>query len=255
MTGSRPAAAQDPLDVLVRRAAQGDGAAFARVVRLHNEEMTRIAFVILGDPDAAAGATEAAWFDAWRGLRRKGASTALGAWLCSRTAAEATGLAKRRDARSGAALELADRPNDLPPAPSADLAADEPLMSALARLDAEDRALLALRHVAGLSMAEVGQAVRRSRPPVDVRLARLTEDVGGLVAPGSDPDELDGLLARRLRAYADAPVRQVDADATARKARAEASLERTRVVSVALSAVVGALVAAHPYLAGLFFGR
>jgi hypothetical protein len=75
------------------------------------------------------------------------------------------------------------------------------------------------------------------------------------VPPGSDPAELDRFLGRRLRAYAHAPLRPVDADATARKARAEESLERTRVVSVALSAVVGVLVMAHPYLVGLFFGR
>ena len=63
------------------------------------------------------------------------------------------------------------------------------------------------------------------------------------------------MLADRLLAYADVPVRPVDADATARRARAEESLERTRVVSVAISAVVGALVGDAPYLARLFFGR
>ena len=33
------------------------------------------------------------------------------------------------------------------------------------------------------------------------------------------------------------------------------SRERTRVVSVAIAAVVGVFVAMHPHLAGLFFGR
>ncbi len=99
MTGSRPAAAQDSPEELVRRAADGDTAAFARLVRLHNEDMTRVAFVIVGDSAAAAGATEAAWFDAWTGLRRKRTPEALGSWLCSLAAAEATDLARRRDAR------------------------------------------------------------------------------------------------------------------------------------------------------------
>jgi RNA polymerase sigma-70 factor (ECF subfamily) len=247
MTGSRPAAAQDSPEELVRRAADGDVEAFARIVRLHNEEMTRVAFVIVGDPVAAAGAAEAAWFNAWPGLRRKRTPEALGSWLCSLAAAEATDLARRRDARGATTLELADDPTDLP--------VDDGLASALARLDPEDRALLALRHVAGLSMAELTQSIRRSRRPVEVRLARLTEGIGGLVPPGSDPMQLDRQLGQRLRAYASVPVRHVDADATARRARAEESLERTRMVSVAIAAVFGLFVAFHPQLAGLMFGR
>ena len=247
MTGSRPAAAQDSLEELVRRAAQGDVEAYARLIRLHNEEMTRVTFVIIGDAAGAASATEAAWLDAWIGLRRKRTPEALGSWLCSLAAAEATSLARRRDARGATTPELDDRPADLP--------ADDALVHALARLDPEDRALLALRHVGGLSMADVSAAVRRSRPPVDVRLARLTQDIGGLETPASDPAELDRLLGHRLRTYASAPVRHVSADATARKARAEESLERTRVVSVAIATVVGVFVAMHPYIARLFFGR
>lgn len=255
MTGSRPAAAQDSPEELVRRAADGDTAAFARIVRLHNEEMTQVAFVIVGDSADAAGATEAAWFDAWTGLRRRRTPEALGSWLCSLAAAEATRLAVRRAALGATTPELNDRPTNPPAAPAADLPADDALMTALARLDPEDRALLALRHVAGLSMCEVGQAVRRSKPPVEIRLTRSEEDMGGLLPPGSDPAELRRLLGQRLRAYACVPVRHVDADATARRARAEESLERTRVVSVAIAAVVGVFVAIHPHLARLLFGR
>jgi RNA polymerase sigma-70 factor, ECF subfamily len=262
MTGSRPAAAQDSPEELVRRAAEGDGAAFARIVRLHNEEMTRVAFVIIGDPAAAAAATEAAWFDAWPGLRRRRTPEALGPWLCSLAAAEATSLARRRDARGATTPAFDDRQLDdrltddrLTDDRPTDVPADDALVGALARLDPEDRALLALRHVGALSMVELGQAVRRSRPPVEVRLARLALDVGGPQAPASDPVEPDGLLAQRLRAYASLPLRHVSADATARKARAEESLERTRVVSVAIAAVVGVFVAVHPYIARLVFGR
>jgi RNA polymerase sigma-70 factor (ECF subfamily) len=251
MTGSRPAAAQDALDVLVQRAAQGDGEAFARVVRLHNEAMSRIAFVILGDPDAAACATEAAWLDAWRRLRGKPTSVALDLWLSSLAAAEAVDMARRRDAPDTMAPAQPARPE----ARAATPPVDGELVGVIARLDPEDRAVLALRHVAGLSMAEVGQTVSRSRPPVEVRLARLADELGGLVPAGSDPAELDGPLGQRLRAYAHGPLFLVDADVTARKARAEASLERTRVVSVAISAVVGVLLMAHPYLAGLLFGQ
>ncbi len=247
MTGSRPAAAQDSLEELVRRAASGDVAAFARIVRLHNEGMTRVAFVIAGDTDAAVGVTDAAWLSAWTGLRRKRTREPLGPWLCSVVAAEAIEVARRRGTR-----------RDTVPAPGphpADPAAGDGQMSALARLEPEDRALLALRHVAGLSMAELTRSGQRFRPPVEHRLARLADEICGPLPSGSDPTDSDRLLGLRLRAYAHVPVRQVDADATARRARAEASLERTRVVSVAIATVVGVLVAVHPYLARLFFGR
>jgi RNA polymerase sigma-70 factor (ECF subfamily) len=251
MTGSRPAAAQDSPEELVRRAAKRDTAAFARLVRLHNEEMTRVAFVIVGTSATAALATEAAWLSAWPGLRRTRRPEALGSWLCSLAAAEAAGLASRRDAHTPPVPDLDGRPTERP----ADSAVDQALAIALDRLDPEDRALLALRHVAGLSMAEVSQAVRRSRTPVDVRLAGLAVDISGPVPSRSDPVDIDRVLGQRLRAFADVPVRHVDADAMARRARAEESLERTRVVSVAIGAVAGVLFAAHPYLAQLLLGN
>ena len=84
---------------------------------------------------------------------------------------------RRRAWRDAGMPAVRPRPSSTiarPIRPHRDLPADDALVSALARLDPEDRALLALRHVAGLSMAEVSQAVRRSRPPVEVRLARLS---------------------------------------------------------------------------------
>ena len=127
MTGSRPAAAQDSVEELVRRAAGGDVAAFARIVRLHNEGMTRVVYVIVGDQDVAAGATEAAWFGAWHSLRRKRSAQALGSWLCSLAAAEAIEVARRRPAQGDTAQEPGARSTDLP--------ADDSLVEALARLD------------------------------------------------------------------------------------------------------------------------
>jgi len=85
MTGSRPEAALDPPDVLVRRAARGDVAAFARIVRLHHEDMTRVAFVITGDMDAAAEATNAAWPVARDGLRNNPRFPEVSARGCARS--------------------------------------------------------------------------------------------------------------------------------------------------------------------------
>lgn len=259
MTGSRPEAAQASPEELIRRAAQGDLAAFARIIRLHNEDMTRVAFVITGDLDSAAEAAGAAWSTAWHGLRSRRTPDGLGPWLCSLVATEAVVVAMCAGTPGTAEPSEPARPAD-PPDRNAhggldDRAADGELERALARVDPGDRALLALRHVAGLSMAELTRMNRRSRPPVAVRFERLTAVVGGPQPPGSDAAMIERLVEQRLLAYARVTVRPVDADAAARRARAGEAFDRTRVVSVAISIVVGALVAGLPYLVQLFHRR
>ena len=81
-----------------------------------------------------------------------------------------------------------------------------------------------------------GEALRWSRSQVEVRLARLIVEIGRLGSADSAPAELDRLLGS-----VSAPTKE--------------SLERTRVVSVAIGAAAGLLVAAHPYIARLVFGR
>jgi DNA-directed RNA polymerase specialized sigma24 family protein len=52
----------------VRLAAEGDEAAFTRLVVMHRESMARVAFVICGDADATRDAVQSAWSIAWRRL-------------------------------------------------------------------------------------------------------------------------------------------------------------------------------------------
>ncbi len=56
------------LDTTVELAAQGDEAAFARLVSEHRAAMARVAFVICGDPEATRDAVQTAWTIAWRRL-------------------------------------------------------------------------------------------------------------------------------------------------------------------------------------------
>jgi RNA polymerase sigma-70 factor (ECF subfamily) len=249
MTGSRPDAADASPEELVRRAADGDLAAFARIVRLHSENMTRVAFVVTGDLDVAARAAGAAWPVAWSGLRGRRSQEGLGPWLCSLAAAEA-GILARSDPAAGRAAMTG-------PAQSAEPVrgeADAEFVHAISRLDPGDRALLALRHVAGLSTAELARTNRLSRPPVAVRLARLAVEVGGPPS-ASDPAMTERWLRERLLAYARVPVWPVDADAMARRARIAAARERTRLISVAISAVIAAIVATLPTIAMLLHGH
>jgi RNA polymerase sigma-70 factor (ECF subfamily) len=255
MTGSRPEAADASQEELIRRAARGDLAAFARIVRLHHEDMTRIAFVITGDLDSAVRATEAAWPVAWHGLHRKRTPDALGPWLFSLAATEAVTIAMIDGPPGSPGGGPARMDPGAGPAAGGGHPADAEFVCALARMDPGDRALLALRHLAGFSMSDLVRANRRSRPSVAARLERMAAEACGPPTPSADPAGVERELARRVLAYASVPVRPVDSDAAARRARAGELLDPTHVVSVAISIFVGALVAGLPYLAMLFHRR
>jgi RNA polymerase sigma-70 factor (ECF subfamily) len=162
----------EPRDGLVERAVRGDEAAFARIVRLHHEDMTRVAFVVSGDTSIAEEAVAAAWPIAWRRLRSLRDPDRLRPWLCSVAANEARQIIRARRRRSVVEIpvDAADAAATTDPSTRA---ADLDLANALARLAPEDRALLALRYVAGLNSTELGQALGMSASGTRARLARL----------------------------------------------------------------------------------
>ena len=155
----------------VAQAAAGDEVAFARVVQAHHDDMTRVCFVICGDIDIADEAVQAAWAIAWRKLGSLRDPDRLRPWLVSIAANEARQLVRRRRRRTIVELAVADSgPSRVDPAGRD---ADIDLANALARLDAEDRALLALRYVAGFDSTELARAIGRSPSGTRARLARL----------------------------------------------------------------------------------
>jgi RNA polymerase sigma factor, sigma-70 family len=155
----------------VADAAAGDADALARIVGAHHDDMARICFVICGDPDLAQDAVQAAWPIAWRKLGTLRDPAALRPWLMSVAANEARQMVRRQRRHPVVEIELADvgsRQGD-----PASRAAVADLAIALRRLSPEDRALLALRHVAGFDATEIARALGMSPSGVRSRLARL----------------------------------------------------------------------------------
>ena len=89
----------------VARAAAGDEIAFARIIRAHHDDMTRVCFVICGDLDIADEAVQAAWPIIWRKLGSLRDPGRLRPWLVSIAANEARQLIRRRRRRT--VVELA----------------------------------------------------------------------------------------------------------------------------------------------------
>jgi RNA polymerase sigma-70 factor (ECF subfamily) len=162
---------EDKLTGAVALAAAGDEVAFARIVQTHHDDMTRVCFVICGDLDIADEAVQAAWPLVWRKLGSLREPERLRPWLVSIAANEARQLIRRRRRRTVVELAVAD--SAAPDVDPAGRVADIDLTNALARLDPDDRALLALRDVAGFDSTELARATGRSPSGTRARLARL----------------------------------------------------------------------------------
>jgi RNA polymerase sigma-70 factor (ECF subfamily) len=156
---------------LVDRAAAGDAAAFAQIVEAHHADMRRVSYVICGDLDLADDAVQQAWQVVWRKLATLRDPDRLRSWLVAVAANETRQLVRRGRRRPEVELE--------PGWHAALSTVSEPdvrlldLARALRRLSTEDRALLAMRYVAGLNATEISAVAGGTSSGIRSRLARL----------------------------------------------------------------------------------
>ena len=165
---------------LVERALEGDQGAFAAIVAAHHGDMARVAYVVSGDVEVAEEAVQAAWSVAWRKLATLREPTSLRPWLVAVAANEARQMLRRRNRMGVVELDLGTvAANDADPSGRIERL---DLVRELRRLRPEDRALIALRYVAGLDSREIGPLVGKSASGVRGELsrivARLREELG-----------------------------------------------------------------------------
>lgn len=165
----------DEASAAMEAAAAGDVAAFALIVAAHHEDMRRVCVVVAGDESTADEAVAAAWAIAWRKLGTVRDPSRLGIWLVSVAVNEARQLLRSRRRRAVVEIpvdELVERSGGVDPGSSVN-AID--LRNALARLDPADRALIAMRYLAGFDAVELADATGRSPSGTRARLARLLQ--------------------------------------------------------------------------------
>ncbi|HEY7968831.1 MAG TPA: RNA polymerase sigma factor [Candidatus Limnocylindrales bacterium] len=168
---------------LIASAAAGDRVAFGRIVAEHHDDLVRIAYLVGGDADLAHDATQAAWAIAWRKLASLREPEHLRAWLSTIAANEARQPLRRRDRTRVREIDIALVAGG-PIASTTGAGRDETidLMRALDRLAGDDRQILAMRYVLGLTSDEIGRSIGMSAPGVRSRLsraiARLRKDLG-----------------------------------------------------------------------------
>lgn len=142
--------------MLVRACLSGNAAAYQVLVGRYTRPLFNAAYRITASADLAAEATQAAFVKAWENLDRFDFRHRFFSWLYRIALNEALDLAGR--GRREAALPE----NGLPSGddPERDCAAAESrdhLHRALAELEPPERALVALRHLQGLSYTELSE--------------------------------------------------------------------------------------------------
>jgi RNA polymerase sigma-70 factor (ECF subfamily) len=176
---------------IVDRARHGDLDAFEEIVRARMDAIYRLSFAILGDEADARDAAQETFVAAWRGVSRLRDPDRFDAWLqrLAVNAARMTARARRRrgvrEIPASHVAAMADRSA----APERDDAGD--LDRALRRLPVEQRAILALHHLDGRSIAELADVLEIPTGTVKSRLhtaRRALEAALELGRADSEPD-------------------------------------------------------------------
>ena len=150
---------------LVQEAARGDVEAFARLVRNYSGLVYRVAMRVLG-PQEAQDASQEVWLRVWRNLKRFRGESAFSTWLYKITVNTCLNVYRREQTREAREFseELPYLNMPIPPGgeydPETAALTSEwraEIFRALEHVRAEHRAALVLRHMEGLSYAEVAQ--------------------------------------------------------------------------------------------------
>jgi RNA polymerase sigma-70 factor, ECF subfamily len=192
---------------LLTAARTGDRAAFAALVRRHNQVVYRAARGVLRDDADAEDAAQQAWVKAYRALASFDGRSRFSTWVVRIAINEA--LMKLRARKPTTALD--DEAPVLEPTPEERAASGELLRvveAAVDRLSAPYRVVFTLREVQGLSTAETADALSLSEEAVKTRLSRakaalradLADRVDGAVggAYAFDGARCDRIVARVL---------------------------------------------------------
>lgn len=150
---------------LVARASEGDVKALTKLVRAHSSLVYRVSLRMLGS-DAAEDASQEVWVRVWRNIRTFRGESAFSTWLYRITMNTCLSMRQSESRREN--QEYSDEMPYLPELPGGDadpeaeaLSAErrEEIEAALAHVRAEHRAALVMRHMEGLSYAEIAQVL------------------------------------------------------------------------------------------------
>ena len=157
---------------LVGRAKGGDAAACREIVDRYSVDLHRLAFSLVGHAQDAEDVVQETFVGAFRTLRAFEGRSALKTWLIQILVRQA---ARRRQARArGKALPL-DKASPASRGPREGLDARMDLLAALERLPPEQREVIALRELEGMTYEEMAEALGAPRGTIESRLHRARQ--------------------------------------------------------------------------------
>ena len=173
---------------LVQRAKAGDNAAFSQLVSDYEGKIYNLALRYLGNPDDAMDASQEVFLRMFRFLSGFQEDSSFSTWLYRIGVNVCKDLLSKRSKRAEQPLEIPDekedsRPADLPDArydPERLLEGAElrrTLTAAIAQLPDQQREMIILRDIQGLSYEEIGQALCLEAGTVKSRLFRARENL------------------------------------------------------------------------------
>jgi RNA polymerase sigma-70 factor (ECF subfamily) len=172
---------------LISRAAKGDADAYEQIVRLHQEAVFRLAYLILGDKQDAQDIAQETFIRAYRGLYRFDTSRPLRPWLLQ----IAKNLARNRRRAAGRYLAALQRtflhmPGSTYVAASAESDVEQQrevqaLWDAIRQLSKLDQEVIYLRYMLGLSTQETAEVLGVQSGTVKSRLSRALGRLRGVV--------------------------------------------------------------------------
>jgi RNA polymerase sigma-70 factor (ECF subfamily) len=160
-----------PEAALVRAAQRGSAEAIDELFRRHWPSAHRAAFLVVHDAAAAEDIAQEAFLAALRALDRFDRRRPLGPWLHRIVVNRAIDWTRARALRAEAAAEAVPEA----PAPDAPAPLDDEILSALADLGPEHRAVVVLRHLLGYTPGEIAAMLELPRGTVNSRLRRALD--------------------------------------------------------------------------------
>lgn len=152
---------------LIREAQRGSAEALEELFRRHWRRTHRAALLVVGDSAAAEDIAQESFLAAIRALDRFDRRRPFGPWLHRIAVNRAIDFARSRALRRESAISEAPAAGAWDPDPLSD-----ELLSGLAELTPEHRAVIVLRHLLGYTPGEISEILGIARGTVNSRLRR-----------------------------------------------------------------------------------
>jgi RNA polymerase sigma-70 factor, ECF subfamily len=170
---------------LIRRARQGDQAAWETLVRSHQEPVFRLAYLFTGDPDSAEDVAQEAFLRAYQALERFDLTRPLRPWLMSITANHAKNQLRSAGRYLAALKRLfyeAPRQDRHPEPGAIDSMEAAALWEAVRKLGFDDQQVIYYRYFLDLPVAETAAALGVAEGTVKSRLYRSLSRLRKMIA-------------------------------------------------------------------------